>query len=100
MVCDGDADAEIRTVALPSLPVLPEQVSKMVFQKYLAEVNEQLQQALSDSRTQIDAGDLHRYTAEFANALRVLSKPASESQRTQICEAMASVWDMRSNCAP
>lgn len=97
---DGAASASKSARALPTLPVPPEQVSKTAFQKYVAEVNAQVQQALSDTRIQVAADDVQQYMAELAQALRVLTKPASAAQKTQICEAMASVWDMRSNAAP
>lgn len=84
---------------MPSLPVLPEEVSRMTFQRYVAEVNAAVQHALLDSSVRPDSAELHRYTSELAWALRVLTRPAPASQKTQICEAMASVWDMRSNSA-
>jgi len=85
---------------LPSLPVLPEQRSRTEVQKYLAEVTAALQCAVLDSSIQPDADELRWYTAEFALALRELTKPAPVSQKARICEAMASVWDVRSNSAP
>lgn len=90
--------------ALPSLPVLPKvlpkEVSRKAFRAYIAEVNSVIQQSLCNPGNQADAEDLLRFTAELAQALRALTKPASVSQKTQICEAMAPVWDMRSNSAP
>jgi len=97
---DGTALARKSASALPSLPVLPEQVSRTACQKYVVEVNAAIQHALLDPSIRADTDELHRYTAELAGALRVLTKPAPASKKTQICEAMASVWDMRSNSAP
>lgn len=98
----GNAAAPARKPVglLPSLPVLPEHVSRTAFLSYVEEADAQVQQALLEPSVQTDASDLHRYTRELAQALRVLTKPASASQKTQICKAMASVWDMRSNSAP
>jgi len=97
---DGTALARKSASVLPSLPVLPEQVSRTACQKYVVEVNAAIQHALLDPSIRADTDELHRYTAELAGALRVLTKPAPASKKTQICEAMASVWDMRSNSAP
>eukprot|EP00928_Gymnodinium_smaydae_P072952 TRINITY_DN56225_c0_g1_i1.p1 TRINITY_DN56225_c0_g1~~TRINITY_DN56225_c0_g1_i1.p1 ORF type:complete len:258 (-),score=31.90 TRINITY_DN56225_c0_g1_i1:53-826(-) len=83
---------------LPAPPALPEQISKASFQKYVEEVNAALAHTLSQSGIGIDADALTQYTRELAQSLRVLSKPAPAIQKTKICEAMAPVWDMRSNC--
>ncbi|CAE7739028.1 hypothetical protein AK812_SmicGene33730 [Symbiodinium microadriaticum] len=86
-----------RKPSMPSLPALPKQISRASFQKYVAEVQVGVQQALLGPAP--DAAELRRYTEELAQALRALTKPAPAATKARISEAMASVWDMRSNCA-
>jgi len=86
-----------RKPSMPSLPARPQQISKASFEKYVAEVRVGVQQALLDPAP--DATELRRYTEELAQALRTLTKPAPASTKARISEAMAPVWDMRSNCA-
>lgn len=85
---------------LPPLPVLPETVSRSTFQQYVTEVRAAVQNALPQSSVQADSDMVCRYVRELAQALRVLTKPAPDSQKTRICDAMACVWDMRSNSPP
>mmetsp|Transcript_59148 Transcript_59148/g.118370 ORF Transcript_59148/g.118370 Transcript_59148/m.118370 type:complete len:258 (+) Transcript_59148:84-857(+) len=85
---------------LPTLPNVPEQVSRTAFEKYVAEVNAALQQALSEPSGEADTPALHSYVKDLAQALRLLTKPAPVAAKAKICEAMAPVWDMRSNREP
>jgi len=94
------ASAKKAASILPSLPALPEQVSRTSFQTYVAQVDAAVNHALLQPGIWHDTDALRRYTEELAQALRTLTKPAPPEQKTQICEAMAPVWDMRSNSAP
>ena len=57
-----------------------------------------MQQALLQG-VEVTATELRLYIHELAQALRALTKPAPAATKAMICEAMAPVWDMRSNCA-